>query len=83
MPIGGMIIQAGNSVDYHTGSWSSHQPRTVAGKCTGCMMCVNYCPDECMIVGAEGKVTGINKEMCKGCGVCIAVCPVKALEWDE
>ena len=49
--------------------------------CTGCAMCVPYCPMNA--IGADGKVKAvkINQDECADCGVCFRshVCPVDAL----
>ncbi|OIP96901.1 hypothetical protein AUK40_04360 [Candidatus Wirthbacteria bacterium CG2_30_54_11] len=85
IPIGGMIVEPGNSLNYHTGSWASKQPRLDIAKCTGCAFCMNYCPDDCIKSGqvdGQFRATGIKYEYCKGCGVCVAVCKFDALKME-
>ena len=76
IPEGGLIIQAGNSVEVETGSWRSMRPLHDAEKCINCMRCFMLCPDSAIIV-QDGKVTGMDYDHCKGCGICAAECPPK------
>ena len=74
--IGGNIPEPGTSKDYETGSWRTFKPIWDGDKCTHCMFCWIYCPDNAIIVEDE-KVQGIDYFHCKGCGLCAAVCPPK------
>ena len=76
VPIGGMILEAGNSAEYETGSWRSYRPIRDTEKCNHCLQCWVYCPDFCVKVEDE-KVVGIDLDYCKGCGICERVCPPK------
>jgi pyruvate ferredoxin oxidoreductase delta subunit len=76
IPIGGMILEAGNAVEYETGSWRAMRPIRDAEKCIHCLRCWIYCPDSAILV-EEGKVVGIDLEHCKGCGICAVECPSK------
>jgi pyruvate ferredoxin oxidoreductase delta subunit len=78
MPIGGLILEAGNSVEYETGSWRSLCPVLDEEKCSHCMLCWVYCPDGSVLV-RDGKMVGFNLEYCKGCGICARECPRKAI----
>ena len=47
-------------------------------KCTGCMACLNVCPNDAIevIKSKDGfAYTKINKEKCIGCNLCRKVCP--------
>ena len=47
-------------------------------KCTGCMACLNACPNDAIevIKSKDGfAYTKINKEKCIGCNLCRKVCP--------
>ncbi len=81
MPIGGMIVEAGNSHQYKTGGWRTYKPVHVRDRCISCFRCWILCPDSAIIV-KDGKVTGIDYKHCKGCGICASECPdkIKAIE---
>ncbi len=85
IPIGGLITEAGVSINYETGDWKTYKP-ILKSNCTHCMICWLYCPDSAIIV-KDGKVTGIDYNHCKGCGVCSRQCPLKdkamAMELDK
>lgn len=76
LPLGGLILEAGNAEEYSTGGWRSLRPVIDFEKCTHCMLCWFFCPDSSILV-RQGKVVGVALEHCKGCGICEAVCPVK------
>jgi 2-oxoacid:acceptor oxidoreductase delta subunit (pyruvate/2-ketoisovalerate family) len=84
LPIGGMILEGGNSHDYETGSWRTFRPVLDREKCTDCLICWIYCPDSSILV-EEGKHKGFDLEHCKGCGICAEVCPpkIRAIEMVE
>jgi len=82
IPIGGLILEAGNAEKYETGSWRSFRPVKDEEKCTDCLICWIYCPDSSIIV-EEGKIKGIDYAHCKGCGICAAQCPRKAIKMVE
>lgn len=51
---------------------------THQSKCTGCMACLNICPNDAIVVekNKEGFLyTKINQEKCINCGLCKKVCP--------
>ncbi len=75
IPIGGLIVEAGNAVRYNTGSWRAFRPVWNEAICTHCMTCWVFCPDASVLV-EDGKMTGFDLEHCKGCGICAEVCPV-------
>jgi pyruvate ferredoxin oxidoreductase delta subunit len=77
VPIGGMILEAGNSVEYHTGGWRAFRPVRGEAECTHCFQCWLFCPDSSILVDVENeKMVGFDLDHCKGCGICATVCPV-------
>ena len=73
---GGVVYEAGNSVEYLTGSWRTLRPLRDPDQCTHCMICWVSCPDSAIIV-KDSKVVAIDYDHCKGCGICASVCPAK------
>ena len=79
IPIAGMILEAGNAVEYATGDWRAFRPIHGQAACTHCFQCWLFCPDSSILVDTENeKMVGFDLEHCKGCGICAAVCPVNA-----
>jgi 2-oxoacid:acceptor oxidoreductase delta subunit (pyruvate/2-ketoisovalerate family) len=76
LPLGALILDAGNAEGYSTGDWRTLRPVIDLQKCTHCMLCWFFCPDSSILV-QERRVVGVDLEHCKGCGICAAVCPVK------
>jgi len=78
IPLGGLILDAGNSEKYETGSWRSSRPVLDMDKCSSCMLCWVYCPEGSIQVENQ-EVVGIDLDHCKGCGICARECPRKAI----
>jgi pyruvate ferredoxin oxidoreductase delta subunit len=77
IPIGGMILEAGNAVEYKTGDWRAFRPVFGEADCIHCFTCWLYCPDSSILVDTENEeMVGFDLEHCKGCGICASVCPV-------
>ena len=82
IPIGGLILDAGNSEEYETGSWRSSRPIIDMDRCSHCMICWVFCPDSAVLV-EDGKVIGIDLAHCKGCGICAQECSRRAISMVE
>ena len=79
IPLAGMILEAGNSVEYLTGGWRAFRPVWNEAECTHCFQCWLFCPDSSILVDPDNeKMLGFDLDYCKGCGICAAVCPVNA-----
>jgi len=74
----GGMMEPGSSADFKTGNWKTLKPVYDKKKCINCMLCVVYCPENC-ILQKKGIRLETNYDMCKGCGICAQVCPVKAI----
>ncbi len=91
IPIGGKIIEAGNSRQFKTGSWKAKMPIRDKDRCIHCMRCAVFCPDMAIRVkkvkledGREKMEVGdTDMDFCKGCGICDTECPVKAIRMEN
>jgi len=79
IPIGGLIVEPGNSENYHTGGWRTYCPVLDKEKCINCMICWIFCPDSSVVV-KDGQMVGFDLDHCKGCGICAYECPKDAIE---
>jgi pyruvate ferredoxin oxidoreductase delta subunit len=78
MPFGGIMLEAGSSVEYRTGDWRiTEKPVIDQKKCVHCLLCWIFCPDVA-IVRSE-KQLNVDYTYCKGCGICAVECPVHAI----
>ena len=83
LALGGIINQPGSTENYKTGDWRTQVPSWDRNKCIHCLLCVNYCPENCIFLKRDNnnnlKRDESNLDFCKGCGICVKICPVKAL----
>lgn len=76
LPIGGLILDMGNSSETQTGDWNPNRLVWNEDTCTHCLLCWINCPDASIKV-ENSKVIGIDNYHCKVCGICVEVCPTK------
>ncbi|MCE4600262.1 MAG: 4Fe-4S binding protein [Desulfurococcales archaeon] len=62
-----------------TGTWRTQKPVVNLDKCTGCLICWLYCPED-TIIRLENDKVAIDYDYCKGCGICAHQCPFDAIE---
>ena len=48
--------------------------------CKGCDSCSRVCPEYCLAVDVDGKLSIVNAEACTGCRLCEILCPDFAIE---
>ncbi len=53
------------------------RPQLDAGKCTGCGICVDACPD--LAISIEDGIACFNRQRCQGCISCRDACPVGSI----
>jgi NAD-dependent dihydropyrimidine dehydrogenase PreA subunit len=51
-----------------------------SSECKGCRLCVESCPEECIVIGSEINAQGYQfarfaNPVCTACGICYYVCP--------
>lgn len=83
---GGALKNVGMGGASRSGKQIQHsdlKPKVKEEKCTGCWICIKYCPVNC--IEKKGKVAFINQDLCIGCGECVAMCPPDAIPilWNE
>lgn len=89
-PIGGVILDAGNSILKNlTTSREGYVPAYDEGSCVNCGICDIVCPDLCFVWtedtdpahsdGPAVRLLGIDYHYCKGCLKCIDACPTGSL----
>lgn len=52
-------------------------------ECTGCGICIDECPNECLEFDSEDIATFVNAEACDECATCEEACPTEAIEMKE
>lgn len=75
------IMDAGNSVEFETGLWTTIKPTFIADKCKQCLLCVPACPDSAIPV-TDYKRGEFDLDHCKGCGICVNACPFNAITME-
>lgn len=83
-PIGGTIINPGNSVlKDNSASRKGVAPKFLKEICFNCGLCDMICPDYCFVwekkENSAPTLLGIDYQYCKGCQKCVVACPVEAL----
>jgi uncharacterized Fe-S center protein len=82
---GGALKNLGMGCASRAGKLEQHSdvhPWVSPKKCTGCGVCVDYCPTRAISLDEEKAV--IDEDLCIGCGECLVVCKPGAVKfsWD-
>ena len=78
------------SLKNKTGTWRNFRPIVDAERCIFCGICVDSCPEGCILQKSKMLKTKKLKsyyeadlDYCKGCGICAEVCPVKCIRMEK
>lgn len=74
-----VISKPALGVSGRTGSWRTFRPVIDYDKCTNCLICWLYCPENSVKI--RNNTVEIDYDYCKGCGVCVNECPFKAIDF--
>jgi len=81
--VGAAIKNLGMGFASRKGKLRQHsvmKPAISEKKCTGCRVCVRWCPTSA--ISMEGEVARIDSKVCIGCGQCLTVCRFDAVKYD-
>ncbi len=78
----GCSSRPGTSRVNRTGSWRTFRPVFLRDKCTKCRLCIQLCPEGCIMEESEGFPVP-DYDYCKGCGLCAEECPAEAIEMQK
>ena len=76
----GIIALPGAALANKTGSFANEIPVFKRGKCTGCHLCIYFCPEGAVYGDKKTKIYDYDSDYCKGCGICAEECPVDDIE---
>jgi len=76
------VVDPGNAVHVHTGTWRVELPVIDRSICTRCGLCFVQCPDGAIAIDSEGYPV-IDYDHCKGCMICRQVCPLEAIGGEK
>jgi hypothetical protein len=84
---GGAIKNVGMGLGARSGKQMMHadlKPEIISDKCTGCGMCVRWCPTGslalCEKPGRDKPLSALTAATCLGCGECVVTCPHEAIK---
>lgn len=58
-------------------------PKVDAEECTGCSICVDECPQECLDLNSDDIAFLTDASKCDGCATCEEACPTEAITMIE
>lgn len=81
--MGGTIKNLGMGFASRKGKLRQHsvmKPAVSSKSCTGCGVCISWCPADAIVM--EGEIAVIDSKKCIGCGECLAFCRFDAVKYD-
>jgi len=81
--LGGTIKNLGMGLASRKGKMRQHsaiKPEVIDNKCTGCELCVKWCPQAA--IKMQDDIAIIDRVKCIGCGECLTVCRFHAINYD-
>lgn len=81
--LGGTLKNMGMGLSSRMGKLRQHsatKPYVDERSCTGCWVCIRWCPEDA--IEKHGEVAWIDPEKCIGCGECLVVCRFDAVRHD-
>ncbi|MCL6120188.1 MAG: 4Fe-4S dicluster-binding protein [Candidatus Acidulodesulfobacterium sp.] len=76
----GIISMPGAALSNKTGSFANETPVFKHKTCTGCNLCIYFCPEGVIYGDKKTKIYDFDPDYCKGCGICAEECPVDDIE---
>ncbi|MBN2417149.1 4Fe-4S binding protein [bacterium] len=80
------------AIRYHDNPFGKHKPGGPKGRvvivedgCKGCGFCVEYCPNDVLVLSSRYNVKGyhppevVHPDKCVNCGFCRMICPEFAI----
>ena len=61
----------------------AERPKIDREECTGCGICVDECPQECLELDSEDIAVLARPEKCDSCATCEEACPTEAIIMEE
>lgn len=61
----------------------AEKPKIDREECTGCGICVDECPNECLELDSEDIAVLSKADTCDGCATCEESCPTEAITMVE
>lgn len=61
----------------------AERPNIDREECTGCGICVDECPEECLELDSEDIAELARPEECDSCATCEEACPTEAITMTD
>jgi len=81
--LGGTLKNLGMGLASRKGKLRQHsaiKPQIIASNCTGCGVCVSWCPTNA--ISLSNQIAVIDDARCIGCGQCLTMCRYSAIRYN-